>query len=377
MRRSYLLTAGMVLLISCGGGGGSNSGALISADAQTMVDKTDTQMVGLGPIVALIESNFVFLSNPNSPMAQGIVMQPDASPGAPANTFTFAGDFDGNGDGHKGTHITGRASFGTDPNAGWSTVSGEATMDISIPLIGPVYHGTIKFSATTTQRQLSGTGMATNPLTGATATIPVPDASPLVVKIATGAPGAVANACRYSLDGTVQLDYQRPTGTLKSNWNFSSNRATARTQNATFKDPSSGQETAVPDADVNLQCGSGGSINDWSAVFTQDWACLPIEHGQARLTITIASPDTITISDEDPPGSGDINTYAAQIVGVSPHTVSGYFIGGPAGNQYREDFTWTLAEDGSGFSQISTYTYFEGANNGITGICAATAKRVP
>jgi hypothetical protein len=166
------------------------------------------------------------------------------------------------------------------------------------------------------------------------------------------------------------------TGTLTSNWNFSSNNPSVAVKGATFTDPA-GQITPLPDSSVDLRCGSSGSINDWAATYNQDYSCLPREVGQAKLTITVTGPDTITISDEDPPGSGDVKTYTATVLAANPHAVRGFFIGGPIGNRYREDFNWTLAKNGSGFSQFSVYTYTEGPNTGSGGICAASAKRVP
>jgi hypothetical protein len=125
---------------------------------------------------------------------------------------------------------------------------------------------------------------------------------------------------------------------------------------------------------VDLRCGSGGTIGDWTGTYIQDWACLPRESGQAKLTITATGPDTINIVDEDPPGSGQFNTYPATIVGVTPRAVKGFFIAGPVGNQYREDFSWSLAENGV-FSQSSQYTFLQPP--GARGICTGIARRVP
>ena len=149
----------------------------------------------------------------------------------------------------------------------------------------------------------------------------------------------------------MQLKVEGSTGTLTSNWNFSSSNPRVAVNGASFTDPS-GQTTALPDSNVDLRCGSSGTINDWAATYSQDYSCLPRETGQATLTITVTGPDTIAITDEDPPGSGIVKTYAATIISCNPHAVRGFFIGGPAGNRYREDFNWTLGKNGSGFSQI-------------------------
>ena len=89
-----------------------------------------------------------------------------------------------------------------------------------------------------------------------------------------------------------------------------------------------------------------------------------------------AGSDTVTITDEDPPGSGSTRTYTATMVAGSPHALRGFFIAGPAGNRYREDFTWTRTKNGNGFSQFSVYTYIEGPNLGKGGICGATATKL-
>lgn len=374
MRNSCPLAFGLFLLVSCGGGGsGSGSGADIPAAAKVLDAGVKSQLVSLGPMIARVESNFVFIMNPGIALAQGVAVLPDNSAGAAANSFTFSGAFDGNGDGHKGTTIAGRASFGTDPATGWSTLTGDATLGINIPALGQLFQGSVAYSVTSTERRLSGSGTVSIPLTGITGKVNVAPGAPLVVRAATGAPGAVANACGYSLDGSVQVEVQGPAGLHKATWNFSPNSSVAAVKGATFAD-AAGQVTALPDSGVDLRCGSGGTIGDWTGTYIQDWACLPRESGQARFTITATGPDSINIVDEDPPGSGQFKTYAATIVGVTPRAVKGFFIGGPVGNQYREDFNWSLGENGA-FSQFSQYTFLQPP--GTRGICTATARRVP
>lgn len=85
--------------------------------------------------------------------------------------------------------------------------------------------------------------------------------------------------------------------------------------------------------------------------------------------------NTLHISDEDPPGSGDVNTYSAQPVAGNPYEVRGYFIGGPAGSTYREDFTWKLSANGNLVSEVSHYVYQEGPNIGSGGMCGGRAVR--
>jgi hypothetical protein len=57
------------------------------------------------------------------------------------------------------------------------------------------------------------------------------------------------------------------------------------------------------------------------------------------------------------------------------HAVRGYFLGDVAGNQYREDFIWTLGKNASGFSQVSSCLYQQGLKTGKGGFCVASAKR--
>ena len=109
----------------------------------------------------------------------------------------------------------------------------------------------------------------------------------------------------------------------------------------------------------------------------QDWSCIPGEFGSATLTLELSGNDKISITDEDPPSSGDIDTYQATVIAGNPHVLRGFFIGGPPGATYREDFSWILSEDGNGFSQISSYVYQEGPNQGSGGLCGGRAARGP
>jgi hypothetical protein len=227
---------------------------------------------------------------------------------------------------------------------------------------------------TSVDRRLTGSGTFTDPLTGNKTTMTA--TSPLVVKPATGDASAVSNACGYSLDGQMQLKVDGAGGALTSIWNFSSSSPVVVVNGTSFTD-SSGKTTALAESTVDLRCGYSGSINDWVARFDQNYACLPRESGQATITITVTGPNTITISDEDPPGSGSVKTYDATILAANPHAVRGFFIGGPAGNHYREDFNWTLGKNGSGFSDFSSYTFIEGLKTGSGGICVASARRRP
>lgn len=325
-------------------------------------------------MVANIETSLVFVLNPGTPMAQGVTVVPDMSPGALPNSFLISGPYDGNGDGFNETTISGRATFNSDPGSAWTGLNGQIAVDVGIPIIGHVYHGDIAMTITSAERRLSGTGRFTDPLSGNATMMMAAAGAPLVVRPATGAAGAVANACGYSLEGQLRFDVTGPAGTLTSFWNFSPNDAGVPISGTVFTD-TAGRTTALADSTADLRCGSGGSVNDWAFVFDQSYSCLPRESGRATLTLTATAPDTITIVDEDPPGSGSSKTYQATLVAGNPHAVRGFFIGGPAGNRYREDFNWTLAGNGRRFSQISSYSYIEGPLIGTGGFCVASATR--
>lgn len=346
----------------------------IPAAAATMDTKLTSGMAKHMSRVPRFEGILVGIFNPGTPLSQGVTLAPDNTLGAPPHSFTFSGPYDGNGDGFQETTITGRATFNSDPDVAWSGVTGQATLDITIPVLGHVYHATINFSITSAERRLSGSGTYFDPLTGNTTTMTVSAATPLVIKPATGAADAVSNTCGYSLNGPMQLEVTGPTGTLRSTWNFSFTSATVVANNRTFTN-SSGQATALPDSTVDTTCDSGRTITDWVGTFTQDWACLPRESGQARLTLSVTGGDTISISDEDPLGSTP-STYPATTIGPNPHATRGFFLSGPVGFRYREDFNWTLSKDLSNFAQSSTYVFFEGPNTGQGGLCVGSAPRL-
>jgi hypothetical protein len=361
----------LFLILSCGGGGSSGVQNGIPAAASDMDTKLKTNMVRSLQLIPNIESSLLFVMNPGIPMAQGVTV----APGSLSNSITFAGPYDGNGNGFNETTMTGSATFNSDPNSGWDGMDGQVAVDVNIPLVGHVYHADINFSITSAERRLTGSGTFTDPISGNATTMST-TGTPLVIKLATGSAGAISNACGYSLDGQINLKVEGATGTLISTWNFSPSNSSVAVNGASFIDTSN-KTTSLPNSSVDLRCGSSGSINDWVATFDQSYACLPRESGQSTITVTVTGADTISIFDEDPPGSGNIKTYDATIVAANPYAVRGFFIGGPMGNRYREDFNWTLGKNGSSFTQISNYIYIEGPNTGSGGICVASAKRLP
>jgi hypothetical protein len=119
---------------------------------------------------------------------------------------------------------------------------------------------------------------------------------------------------------------------------------------------------------VDLGCGGASSINDWNGRFHIQWGCLPREFGEFNTTITVKNATTLTMIDD---GDTPAEAYEASMVGTSPRAIRGFFLDGPTGSRYREDFSWSLNLDGNGFAQISRYSYIEGPQTGRGGICAA------
>jgi len=383
MHRSHRILHGAIPALilaassSCGGGGGGDgSSHIIPPEATLAEGNLKAQMIKLAPHVANAQASLMFIVNPDAGLTPGITYQPDNSPGAAPNTYTFDGIYDGNGDGVSETSLTGKITYAGDPTSlQWGPATGQVDIDIDIPVVGHVYHATIDYRVTATEVRISGSGSFTNPVTGETTSVDIPSGSPVVIRSVTAQNNAVGNACGYNLDGTLAMQLSGPTGTLKSDWLFSPNTTSVAVQRVAFTDPS-GKETRMADSTTALACGGSGSINDWTAVYDQHWACLPIEHGNAKLTLAATGASVIAIDDEDPPGSGESKSYTASTIGSSMHAVQGYFDGGPVGDRYREHFTWTLGQNGD-FSQWSGYTYTEGANSGKGGICAARATRAP
>jgi hypothetical protein len=342
----------------------------VPAAALALDSALKSSLVRVMPQAANIQGSLVFVLNPGSTLSQGVALTPDTSPGAPPNAFNISGTFDGNGDGLRETQMTGRAVFPADPATSWTSVSGQMVLDVSIPLVGHVYHASVDYIVTSAQSSMSGTGTFTNPLTGTTTTLTVPANSPLIIKPATDAANAKANACGHSIEGTAQVSVAAASGTYRTTAAFSAASPTIGMRSTTYVD-SGGQTSNLPDSSTDLNCGgSSATLADWVATYDVRWACLPREAGQYRTTIAVNGASTLAITD-----LGASSSYAASLVGSSPHAVRGFTIEGPVGSRYREDFTWTLLKNGD-FTESSSYVFFEGFFNGSGGICASTARRI-
>jgi hypothetical protein len=316
-----------------------------------------------------LEAIVPFVLNPGSPGSGGLTFTPTGAP----NTYTFGMPIDGDGNGSNETTVAGTAAFNGDPAAASTGFAGH--LDLTLTTAGGLgnFSGEMDFVRTAAGRVATGSGTFVEGVTGNMTTLTVPVGSPLLLKPADGTASAVANICGYSLHGDAQLEVQGPAGTLASTWQFRSTRAGVAVTGASYTD-NSGHTTDLPDATITFPCAGTGTLADWSGVFLQNWACLPVEYGQATHTYTVTG-NTLHISDEDPPGSGDINTYTAAPVAGNPYEVRGYFIGGPAGSTYREDFTWKLSPNGNLISEVSHYVYQEGPNIGTGGMCGGRAVR--
>jgi hypothetical protein len=248
MRRSIAPTLmALVLMPACGGGGDAASPSAVPVPASALDTKLKTNMVRFVPLVANIESSLVSVLNPGTPMAQGVAVTADTSPGAAPNSVRFSGPYDGNGDGFSETTLSGRATFVSDPATAWNGLDGQVTVDVSLPLLGHVYHADVAFAILPDQKRLSGSGTFTEPLSGDSVTMTVAASSPLVVKSADGTAGAASNACGNSLSGQMRLVATGAAGTLTSFFNFNPSSPSVAVNGTSFTD-TSGQTTALPDS---------------------------------------------------------------------------------------------------------------------------------
>jgi hypothetical protein len=314
--------------------------------------------------------------NPGSTLSPNVTSAPDTSAGAPPNTVIYGGKYDGNADGSDETSVDWRVTFANDPNDlfnGFNGGQGGGTVDINILSLMHVYHGNIAFDLGMSEHRVSGTGTFSNPVSRTTTTMTASASDPLTMKLADGTANARANACAHSFHGAVQLSVAGSDGTLASQWRFASDSSTVAVTGATFTTPG-GQSTAIPDTSVDLGCDGANNINDWVGRYQIRWACLPAEFGEFTTRITVKNSTTVSmLDDEDTPDEA----YEATVIGTSARAIRGFFIDGPDGARYREDFNWTLNPNGSGFSQTSRYRYIEGTQVGLGGICVARATRIP
>ena len=370
MVRSPSAAALLSVLCACGGGGGDadTSTAPASNLPPNAAAMQASSLKGAQSFVARLttyEAGLMFALDPGSNLTTAIVVQPDPSTGAPFSV-TFAGDVASGFADPAQTHLSGKATFASDPNTSFTSVSGTTAVDITILGLLNVYHADIAFTVGPVERTLSGKGVLTNPTTGNKSTTTVDAANPLRIVPATG---PTANACGYEIDGNVDVGVVGPQGTYTSKWHFTPGKATVTVDTASHTD-GAGVVTPLPAIEADLRCNNAGaSITEWVGVYKQTWGCLPYELGTGAATLTVKDATTVTVDDSDPPGSGNGDVYDTTVVGGSVRALRGFFIGGPVGSRYREDFNWTLSPDGKRFFQTSRYVFQEGSSIGQGGPC--------
>jgi len=358
------------------GCGGSDGGGTPPSPATAMMTALTRDMTRSLTRLGMLETGTVLVMNPGSTLSPNITGTPDTSAGAPPNTVMYGGTYDGNADGSDETTVDLHVTFANDPNdlfSGFGGGQGGGTVDINILSLMHVYHGNLTFKLGMSEHEVSGTGTFVNPVSGTTTTMAAGASDPFRIRLADGTASKRANACAHSLDGALQLSVAGSDGTLASQWNFARESSTVAVTGATFTTPS-GQSTAIPDTSLDLGCAGTNSINEWVGHYQIRWACLPAETGEFATRITVKNATTVTMIDD---GDTAADAYDAAVIGTSVRAIRGFFIDGPVGARYREDFNWTLNIDGSGFSQSSRYVYFEGSQQGLGGICVARAKRIP
>jgi len=372
--RKLLGMALLPLILGCGGD--SDTTPSIPPGAAALRTYLETGVAIMTPGLNRFDAILPFLVNPASPGASGLQFEPDTTPGAPPYSYTFAIPLDGDGDGTQETTVTGRCELTGDPAT--AAVGFGGTVDLDGQSVGGLgsFTGSLTFAFTDQGTELFGSGTFHEIVTGITTNIVVGPAAPLLLNVATGTANSVANACAYSLDGAVQVDAAGSSDTLSALCNFLPSQKSVQVTNVTYVDADE-KETSIPNSSFVIPCGEG-SIQDWVGVFLQDWSCVPAlgggDYGQAELTITVTGPSTLHIVDEDPPGSGEFNSWDATMDAGHPHIVRGSFTSGDPPYAYTEYFTWTLTPSGDGYAQVSVYLY-EGGGGG--GLCAGNAHRAP
>jgi hypothetical protein len=321
------------------------------------------------PVLADVEALIPLLANPGAPGSEGFSLVPTGA----ANTYAFSAPLDRDGDGTPEATISGTATLTGDPASGTDDLGGTITFSAVSAAGGGTLEGSFTFSDSPSSRQVHGTATLTGTVSGYSATLTIPSTAPVTIRPATGAGSAQPNVCGYSVNGDANVVAGGDVGTLSFTWRFSNGSRTIDVVNRSFT--SSDAETTELDAKtLLLPCGEGASIDDWEDVWLQQWVCLPPEFGTEKLTITVRNATTVDVLDEDPPGSGQFNTFEASALPGNPHVLRGFFIAGPPGSTYREDFTWTMSSDGTRFSKSSRYVFQEGPNTGSGGSCGGRAE---
>ena len=208
-----LVGAALLSLAYLHGCGGSDGGAAPSppSAATSMMTALTRDMTRSMTRIGMLETGAVLVMNAGSTLSPNVTAAPDTSAGAPPNTFTYQGSYDGNASGGDETTLDLRVTFVNDPSdfTGFNGGQGTGTVDINILSLMHVYHGNIAFTLGMSEHRVSGTGTFANPMTGSTTTMTVSASDPLAMRLADGTTTARPNACAHSFHGPVQLQRRR------------------------------------------------------------------------------------------------------------------------------------------------------------------------
>src|SRR4051812_19346345 len=165
MVRSASAGALLLLLFLCACGGGGDDGTMGAQPSNLPANAAAMQTASLKGAKSGIarltsyEAGMMFALDPGSNLTPGIVVHADNSAGAAPFSVTFAGDLASGFAEPANTHMTGKATFATDPSTSFTSVSGSAAVDITILGVLNVYHADVAFTLGAAERTVSGKGV--------------------------------------------------------------------------------------------------------------------------------------------------------------------------------------------------------------------------
>jgi hypothetical protein len=370
--RKFMLVIALAGAAACGGDGDGGGGSGLTPEAQAVVNYVIGESQEAVSFVQHVSQALTFaLIDPVGAAAAGIGFAPGATPG----TFDFDIPIDTDGDGNAD-----------------ATAAGSTTLD-QIPVIGPnlglggTIDGTLllasgrsisvtgAFEVTAQGLEVSGDISFSDPSTGHSGNITIPDTAPMLVRPA--GDGAVANLCAASAQGSASVDViKEPPGPgggsiyyFEAVLQFLFSSATAQLTgasggtNPTALDP-------LPDTSAEVACDF--SISDWVGTFEMFWFCPPGGGDFESHTFTVTGPNTVQVSKL---GTGQTTptVFTATAIPGNPHVLVGEFTEGDP--LYTETFRYTLSPDGSFFTQDNVYVIIEGPFTGDGGPCYGTGYR--
>src|SRR5215207_5150155 len=167
MVRSVLAAVLVVSMSACGGGGDAGTtsppAANLPSDAAAMQTSTHVGMKTAISRMTAYEAGLMFTLHPGSTLTPNMTVAADLSPGAAPFSITFSGDVDSGYDQPSTIKAVGKATFASDPATTFSSVSGQAAIDVTVLGLLKVYHADIAFTIGPVERRVSGTGVLQNP----------------------------------------------------------------------------------------------------------------------------------------------------------------------------------------------------------------------